>query len=152
MSSDDRRAVPGARPRLVNPQKLSTLEKQVYLNLYPYPDGVRRPSTRADCVDGGFNAERPCPFVSCRHHLALEVMRTGAVLEPFGDVDVDEMPETCSLDVTDHSPAGWSLVEVGFVLNLTRERVRQLEEKALRNLRRKLAELGVTHGMGHEDD
>ncbi len=28
-----------------------------------------RPRTRAECIDG----PRPCPWVSCRHHLALDV-------------------------------------------------------------------------------
>ena len=36
----------------------------------PYSiDGVARPLTRAECKDG----PRPCPWVSCRHHLLLEV-------------------------------------------------------------------------------
>lgn len=78
-------------------------------------------------------------------------MRSGAVLEPFGEVELEELPETCSLDVADKShPGGWSLLEVGFVLNLTRERTRQIEERALRNLRRKLNELGH-HGLDDKD-
>jgi len=43
------------------------------------------------------------------------------------------MPETCALDVADRG--GATLGEVGSVLGVTRERVRQLEERALRRLR-----------------
>lgn len=36
----------------------------------PYAiDGVQRPTKRSECVDG----PRPCPWVSCRHHLLLEI-------------------------------------------------------------------------------
>ena len=33
---------------------------------------IPRPTTRAECLQEG----RPCPWVSCRHHLLLEVART----------------------------------------------------------------------------
>ena len=57
---------------------------------------VVRPRTRGDCEQG----ERPCPFVSCKHHLYLDVSaRTGAIKLNFPDLEVWEMNETCALDV-----------------------------------------------------
>jgi DNA-directed RNA polymerase sigma subunit (sigma70/sigma32) len=44
-------------------------------------------------------------------------------------MEVHELEETCALDVADRG--GITLEEVGRLLNLTRERVRQLEAEAL---------------------
>jgi hypothetical protein len=95
-----------------------------------YPDTeVERPETRADCANG----ERPCPFVSCKHHLYLDVSaRTGAIKLNFPDLEVWEMTETCALDVADRG--GTTLEEVGAIMNLTRERIRQVEVKGLAKL------------------
>ena len=39
-----------------------------------------RPVTRGDCLPGGCNGQRPCPWVSCKAHLALDVdERTGSI-------------------------------------------------------------------------
>jgi hypothetical protein len=76
---------------------------------------------------------RPCPFVSCKHHLYLDVSaRTGAIKLNFPDLEVWEMTESCALDVADR--AGATLEEVGAIMNLTRERIRQVEVKALAKL------------------
>ncbi len=77
--------------------------------------------------------ERPCPFVSCQHHLYLDVSaRTGAIKLNFPDLEVWEMTETCALDVADRG--GTTLEEVGAIMNLTRERIRQVEVKGLAKL------------------
>lgn len=95
-----------------------------------YPEDVDRPKSRADCQGG----ERPCPFVSCEHHLYLDVNPyTGNLKLNFPDLEVDEMVESCVLDVADRG--GVTLEEVGAVLNLTRERVRQIEVRGLLKLR-----------------
>ena len=89
-----------------------------------------RPRTRGDCLPGGCNGERPCPWVSCKAHLAIDVdERTGSLKLNFPDVDVWEMPHTCALDIADES--GKTLEEIGTLTNLVRERVRQLEVRAL---------------------
>ena len=94
-----------------------------------------RPRTRAECKDG----HRPCPFVSCRYHLYLDVNpETGSSKLNFPHLAVDEMRETCSLDVA--ARGGATLEQVGELLNITRERVRQIEVRALVQLRR----VGVT--------
>ena len=90
---------------------------------------MQKPRTRAECANG----ERPCPFVSCKHHLYLDVSaRTGAIKLNFPDLEVWEMTETCALDVADRG--GTTLEEVGAIMNLTRERIRQVEVKGLAKL------------------
>jgi hypothetical protein len=90
---------------------------------------ISRPRVRAECADG----PRPCPFVSCKHHLYLDVSpRTGSIKLNFPDLEVWEMGQTCALDVADGGEA--TLEDVGAILNVTRERIRQLELKALTRL------------------
>jgi hypothetical protein len=99
-----------------------------------------RPTTRLDCLPGGLNAERPCPFASCQHHLALDVNeRNGNIKLNFPDVEVWEMTETCALDVADEGERTFE--EIGALVNLTRERSRQIIEQALVTLRVPMAAL-----------
>jgi hypothetical protein len=92
-----------------------------------------RPVTRADCING----PRPCPWASCRHHLYLDVVpgRKGdnRVNLPHDDKELEEIPETCSLDVADRQAI--TLEACGKLFNVTRERVRQIEARALRRLK-----------------
>lgn len=94
-----------------------------------YPDvgqHAERPRTRAECPPPG----EPCPWVSCKHHLYLDVNeRTGSIKLNFPDLEVWELAESCALHVADRY--GITLEEVGALMNLTRERVRQLEERAM---------------------
>jgi hypothetical protein len=87
-----------------------------------------RPTTRAQCRSG----PRPCPWVSCRHHLLTDVSTFGALKLNFPDRDLDELPATCALDVAERG--GLPLEEVGALLNVTRERARQIEVEALRKI------------------
>ncbi|MEQ9317708.1 MAG: sigma factor-like helix-turn-helix DNA-binding protein, partial [Polyangiaceae bacterium] len=96
--------------------------------LYPETD-YYKPKSRAECL----GTERPCPYVSCKHHLYLDVSpRTGAIKLNFPDLEVWEMKETCALDVADRG--GTTLEDVGAIMNLTRERIRQVEVRALAKL------------------
>jgi len=89
-----------------------------------------RPKNREDCRV----SDRPCPFVSCKYHLYLDVNpHTGSIKLNFPDLAVWELTETCSLDVADRG--GITLEEVGELLNLTRERIRQVEAAGLEKLR-----------------
>ncbi|MBM4342734.1 MAG: DNA-binding protein [Deltaproteobacteria bacterium] len=89
----------------------------------------RRPAVRAECVNG----PRPCPYVSCKHHLYLDVNPvTGSIKINFPDIDVTEMEESCALDVAERG--GQTLEEVGAIMNLTRERIRQVEVSGLERL------------------
>ena len=119
------------RARTVRVKRLSRAEQvdlAVGAALYPETD-YPKPRTRAECAEG----PRPCPYVSCRHHLYLDVQpRTGAIKLNFPDLEVEEMGESCSLDVADRD--GLSLESVGAIMNLTRERIRQIELDALARL------------------
>ncbi|HTT70601.1 MAG TPA: sigma factor-like helix-turn-helix DNA-binding protein [Anaeromyxobacteraceae bacterium] len=89
-----------------------------------------RPRSRADCARAG----RPCMFVSCKHHLYLDVNpSTGSIKLNFPDKEIWELEETCALDVADRG--GITLEEVGGIMNLTRERIRQVETRGLQKLR-----------------
>lgn len=109
-----RRELRGAEP--LDPEERAELE-------------AARPRTRGDCEGG----ERPCPFISCKYHLAYDVTPVGSLKENFPGFELDELPETCALDVADRG--GIILEEVATFTNLTRERIRQVEEKALVHLR-----------------
>jgi hypothetical protein len=93
-----------------------------------------RPRVRSDCEGGGINADRPCPWASCRHHLGFDLSQSGNVREVDG---WHSGGPSCSLDVADQG--GVTLEEVGELLGLTRERVRQVEVRALLHVRRAAA-------------
>lgn len=117
------------RARTISVKRMTKRELELGRMLYPDVEDVLRPRLREDCAQG----ERPCPFVSCKHHLFLDVSaRTGAIKLNFPDLEVWEMTETCALDVADRG--GTTLEEVGAIMNLTRERIRQVEVKGLAKL------------------
>jgi hypothetical protein len=117
------------RARTISVKRMTKRELELGRLLYPDDEEVERPVTRADCAGGA----RPCPFVSCKHHLFLDVSaRTGAIKLNFPDLEVWEMSETCALDIADRG--GTTLEEVGAIMNLTRERIRQVEVKGLAKL------------------
>lgn len=117
------------RARTISVKRMTKRELELGRMLYPEVEEIEHPRTRADCAGG----ERPCPFVSCKHHLYLDVSaRTGAIKLNFPDLEVWEMTETCALDVADRG--GTTLEEVGAIMNLTRERIRQVEVKGLAKL------------------
>jgi hypothetical protein len=88
-----------------------------------------RPRIREECE----REMRPCPFVGCKYHLYLDINpETGSIKLNFPDLEVWEMGKSCTLDVTDDGPV--TLEEVGGIMNLTRERIRQLEESGLQAL------------------
>jgi hypothetical protein len=134
------------RPRsLTLPPKRLTIEERragqrlaARLAAHPEEDNflfqlrADRPVTRGDCAGG----ERPCPWVSCAHHIYLDVNdETGSVKLNHPHLQPWDLAETCALDVADR--AGTTLEETGALLNLTRERIRQVEVSALLKLRQR---------------
>jgi Sigma-70, region 4 len=118
-----------ARSKTIAPKRL-TKEEIRFRELLPLVDDPDRPATRGACKED----VRPCPYVSCKHHLYLDVNpETGSIKLNFPDLEVWEMAETCSLDVADRG--GITLEEVGEILNLTRERIRQVEVRGLLKLK-----------------
>jgi hypothetical protein len=121
----------GKRRSKTIPRKQMMRERrkmQVDPKLLELADQVR-PKTRSECLC----MERPCLFVSCKHHLYLDVNpETGSIKLNFPDKEVWELSETCALDVA--ARGGLTLEEVGEILNLTRERIRQVEATGLQKL------------------
>jgi hypothetical protein len=116
------------RARTISVKRMTKRELEIGRLLYPETD-YDKPRTREECLEG----PRPCPFVSCKHHLYIDVSaRTGAIKLNFPDLEVWDLGESCALDVADRG--GTTLEDVGAIMNLTRERIRQVEVKALAKL------------------
>lgn len=104
------------------------------------------PETLGDCPSG------PCPRYRCRHHAGIEV-DSDMFKNNFPGRDFDDLKETCTLRVAGEagkrkdSPAllegaVMSCDEVGEILNLSPERIRQVEGEALAKMRRRLRRYG----------
>lgn len=117
------------------------------------PSELVRPRERGDCAE----VARPCPWVTCREHIVHLRATAGLTDEQVLDT-IDGLAASCVLDVADGvllAPAevvegddadgapsrarygssfAATLEEVGQLLGVTRERVRQIEEKALGKL------------------
>jgi len=117
------------RSKTIAMKRLTKEERAEALAIMSEIEDVR-PRVREECRTG----ERPCPYVSCKHHLYLDVNpETGSVKINFPDLEVWELAETCALDVAERG--GTTLEDVGELLNLTRERIRQVEVLGLEKLR-----------------
>jgi hypothetical protein len=81
--------------------------------------------TRGECPEA-----RPCLRVVCRHHLYTDVSPFGSLQMNHPNKEIDELEETCSLDVADRGEH--SLEQVAKYLGVTRERVRQIEIAAIK--------------------
>lgn len=98
------------------------------------------PRNRRECIKG----LRPCPYVGCRYHLAIDVIpETGRIVfnvpEEACDAGVVDLGETCALDVAARGP--WTLDYIRQFLGVTRERVRQIEAAALRKIKKEVRKL-----------
>jgi len=115
-------------------------------------DEHERPKTRGECEGG----ERPCPFVSCRYHLFAEPTERGGLTLNHPGKELWEIGETCALDVADDGGKG--LIEIADLLRVSRERIRQVEARAIDKVKRADARLGrglesmrggLTHAQHH---
>ena len=117
------------RSKTIAMKRLTREELRVGALLYP-PVDIPRPKTRMECT----SEQRPCPWVACKHHLYLDVNpETGSIKINFPDLEPWELSHTCALDVADRG--GITLEEVGEIMNLTRERIRQVEVRGLLKLK-----------------
>lgn len=142
-----------ARPVTVSMKRLSKRALDEGAAMYPERPGVdyQRPRTFAECEAAGLGAETPCPFVSCKHHVALDVNeRAGSIKANFPDREPDEIPHTCTLRVAERG--GATLDDVAAVMNLTRERVRQLQDIALAKIRHALGDAAIRDLIDASDD
>ena len=117
------------RSKTIAMKRLTREELRQGALMYP-PVDIPRPTSRAEC-----RAElRPCPWVACKHHLYLDINpETGSIKINFPDLEPWELKHTCALDVAERG--GITLEEVGEIMNLTRERIRQVEVRGLLKLK-----------------
>lgn len=95
--------------------------------------------TRDQCRGG----HRPCPLVRCAYNLYLDVNpKTGGLKLNFPAIEPEDMKESCSLDIADQGEH--SLEEIAAVFGITRERVRQIQDKALEDP-------GLAHLADHDE-
>lgn len=94
-----------------------------------FPLKIFRPRTRDECAD----IPRPCPFVSCRYNMYLDVREDGAVRFNFPDREPHEMVASCSLDLASDGPR--TLDIIGALMGMSKERARQLEATGLRKVK-----------------
>lgn len=116
------------RSHTINAKRITKRELAIGAALYPEDTQEGRPRTRGECDQ----VERPCPYVGCRHHLYLEITGSAGIKLNFPDLEPDELLESCSLDVADEG--GLTLEQAAELLNVTRERLRQVEVLALGRL------------------
>lgn len=102
--------------------------------LAPAP-GVRvplplvKPTNRDECA----NVPRPCPFVSCRYNLYLDVRNDGVLRINFPDREPHEMTASCALDLASDGPR--TLDAIAGLMGMSKERARQLERTGLWQVR-----------------
>src|ERR1043165_4938608 len=117
------------RSKTIAMKRLTREELRVGALMYP-PVDIPRPTSRAECRE----ELRPCPWVACKHHLYLDINpETGSIKINFPDLEPWELKHTCALDVAERG--GITLEEVGEIMNLTRERIRQVEVRGLLKLK-----------------
>ena len=111
-----------------------TQGRQLYpLEEHEWAEG--RPRSYELCEAIGLGSVIPCPFVSCRSHLYLDVDRqSGNIRISRPDLEPTDLPETCARRVADQG--GITLEALGAATNITRERVRQIETIAFNELKR----------------
>lgn len=112
-------------------------------NEIPLPTSFWRPKTRADCA----RVQRPCPYVTCRFNLFLEVCTNGSLRLPHGETAdaVLAQNRSCALDLAEDGPR--TLDDVGRAQSLNRERVRQIEAIAIKKVK---ALIGYPPELGGE--
>jgi predicted DNA-binding protein (UPF0251 family) len=102
------------------------------------------PASRAECAD----LPRPCPMVSCRFHLLLDVAKDGRLYKThqFDEHSADSvlsalesMQETCALDV-----AEWGGVyqeDAAKLMNMSRRWLDEVEQEAKRKAAGRIRQL-----------
>nr|HEX4317911.1 sigma factor-like helix-turn-helix DNA-binding protein [Kofleriaceae bacterium] len=117
------------RSKTIAMKRLTREELRLGALMYP-PVDIPRPTNRSECRE----EMRPCPWVACKHHLYLDINpETGSIKINFPDLEPWELQHTCALDVAERG--GITLEEVGEIMNLTRERIRQVEVRGLLKLK-----------------
>ncbi len=93
--------------------------------------GDGKPETWGGCKAQGLGITKPCGYISCGHHLAIDVNENnGAVKYNFPGVDVADMPETCALAAVEKHGIQ-DMARVGDALGVVREAISQTSKRAI---------------------
>jgi hypothetical protein len=95
---------------------------------------AERPKKRSQCVDG----PRPCPWVSCRYNLYLDVRGDGILRFNFPGKEPHEVFQSCALDLAEDGLR--TLEQVALLMGMSKERARQIEEVAFDKLQSQIKE------------
>jgi hypothetical protein len=88
-----------------------------------YPD-VNRPRYRWQCE----GVQRPCPFVSCRHNLYLDVVGDYSILFNNAELEPWEVENSCALDVAEKGAITHQ--EIGDMLNMSPQAIDHIYQTA----------------------
>jgi hypothetical protein len=128
-----RKCSPFARAKTLNLRKQSRRRQQEARtdDMFHVALDALRPRHREDCLTGD-NAARPCPWVGCRHHMALSVdEESGNIKETFPHLEILSNPEgaglrvleglvgTCVLDICDKVDGGIGGIGGLLAMNVT---------------------------------
>ena len=89
---------------------------------------AERPTNRSECADG----PRPCPWISCRFNLFLDVRSDGVIKYNFPGKEPEDALTSCALDIAGDGPR--TLDAVAGIMGMSKERARQIEVSALAKL------------------
>lgn len=103
-----------------------------------------KPKKYSECIEQGLGTETPCPFVSCKWHLYLEVSEFGSLKLNVPEIEPDEMEHTCVMAVVRQNPDGVTNEFIANDLGLARQRVNQIEMLALVRAREQLVRLRLS--------
>lgn len=106
-----------------------------------------RPKRAAECKE----TARPCPWVSCEHHLYLSVTPMGAIRFHHPDREPWELEETCALDVEERG--GVTLEQAGSFAGMSVSGAKRIQRAFLTRLRAVLGDPGRRgQAVGADDD
>ena len=109
-------------------------EKQIELFEEQIDVHIELPKTRGDCP--GY---RPCIFARCVYHLKFDVSVLGHLIDNFPGVEVEDMEQTCCLDLADEGPM--SQRKVSRATRIPQKEVEEIEEKTMMEIQEKHPEL-----------
>ncbi len=120
------------------PWRLRQVDVDVGRLVYPEtPEPL--PRTRGECRNG----IRPCPWASCRYHLAVSIASDGSMRQREDADDLaDTTLPTCALDVA--AQGAHRMTEIAEVMGTSRQRIEQVSTAALAKARAEAERLGLT--------
>jgi hypothetical protein len=118
---------------VLSPAKLAALvaEEREPVDVTPHPID-RCPRWPREGTDGLSWDEGPCPYVSCRHHLHSDVLPDGSLRIYRPGLEVDQLPDTCSIDVARRGTHGFDVI--GWYLGISERQAWNDYSSALRKI------------------